>query len=303
MRWAMVPSAPFRDVPMPAGADYGQARLWIARPDIAGNPSLWTAAGRRSRRAAPRASVFFIHPTSFLESTAWNAPINDPESQDRAALFVRSQASAFNSVGADLGAEISAGDVRRLPDQRGRCAGARSISPIATCSPPMRSSCARRRRTGRSSSPRTARAAPHLMRLLAGADPRRARGAADGRRLSDRLAGLDDRRPARPSPSPPASSPDQARCVLSWQSFAEPADPSQITDVYDESAGPGGAGAAGTAMLCTNPLTGARGGAAPAPRQSRHPGPQCRHDRRPSSGRGAVAGALRPARLPADRRQ
>ena len=32
MRWVMVPSAPFREVPMPAGADYRQARMWIARP-------------------------------------------------------------------------------------------------------------------------------------------------------------------------------------------------------------------------------------------------------------------------------
>src|SRR3954454_21793589 len=103
MRWVMVPSAPFRDVPMPAGADYSQARMWIARPDIAGNPSLWVPTGFRpaptATGTAARASVFFVHPTSFLESTAWNAPVTDPESQDRAALFVRSQASAFNSVG------------------------------------------------------------------------------------------------------------------------------------------------------------------------------------------------------------
>ena len=99
MRWVMVPSAPFRDVPMPAGADYRQARMWIARPDIAGNPSLWAPAGFAAGGGA-RASVFFVHPTSFLESTAWNAPVDDAESQDRAALFVRSQASAFNSVGA-----------------------------------------------------------------------------------------------------------------------------------------------------------------------------------------------------------
>src|SRR3982751_3221436 len=104
MRWVMVPSAPFRDVPMPAGADYRQARMWIARPGIAGKPSLWVPPGFQpaptATGTAARASVFFVHPTSFLESTAWNAPVTDPESQDRAALFVRSQASAFNSVGA-----------------------------------------------------------------------------------------------------------------------------------------------------------------------------------------------------------
>ena len=71
------------------GADYGKAGMWIARPDIAGNPSLWAPQGFAATRA-PRASVFFVHPTSFLESSAWNAPVDDEESQDRAAA-VRAQ--------------------------------------------------------------------------------------------------------------------------------------------------------------------------------------------------------------------
>ena len=63
---------------------------------------------------------------------------------------------------------------------------------------------------------------------------------------------------------PPCERAEQTGCILSWQSFSEPADPSQITDVFDESSGPGGVPRAGTLLLCTNPLTGARGGAAPA---------------------------------------
>src|SRR3954470_10677479 len=66
MRWVMVPSAPFSAVPMPAGADYRQARMWVARPDIPGNPSLWTPPGFQPV-LVPRASIFFVHPTSFLE--------------------------------------------------------------------------------------------------------------------------------------------------------------------------------------------------------------------------------------------
>ena len=61
---------------------------------------MWTARGLQPRRAAPRASVFFVHPTSFLESIAWNAPLDHGESRNLAELFVRSQASAFNGVGA-----------------------------------------------------------------------------------------------------------------------------------------------------------------------------------------------------------
>ncbi|MET1111758.1 MAG: DUF3089 domain-containing protein, partial [Allosphingosinicella sp.] len=57
---------------------------------------------------------------------------------------------------------------------------------------------------------------------------------------------------------------EQANCVVSWQSFAEPADPKQVTDVYDKSAGTTGISRAGSPMLCTNPLTGAPGGEAAA---------------------------------------
>ena len=99
MRWALVPGTEFRDVPMPQGASYGQAALWIARPDIANNPSAWLPTGVQRADAAPRASIFFVHPTSFTESRAWNAPLDDRESRNLAELFVRSQASAFNHIG------------------------------------------------------------------------------------------------------------------------------------------------------------------------------------------------------------
>ena len=59
---------------------------------------------------------------------------------------------------------------------------------------------------------------------------------------------------------------------------------------------------AGTAMLCTNPLTGARGGAAPASRNLGTLVPNAdMSDAEFRARRGA--GALRSARLPADRRQ
>ena len=56
---------------------------------------------------------------------------------------------------------------------------------------------------------------------------------------------------------------DQSGCVVSWQSFAEPADPKLVTDVYDKSSGRTGIARAGSPMLCTNPLTGAPGALQP----------------------------------------
>jgi hypothetical protein len=56
----------------------------------------------------------------------------------------------------------------------------------------------------------------------------------------------------------------QTHCLLSWESFAEPADPSLITDIYDKTVGFDGHPRRGTPTVCTNPLTGTAGAAASA---------------------------------------
>ena len=74
-------------------------------------------------------------------------------------------------------------------------------------------------------------------------------------------AGRSRARPTCPrSACPPAPRADQTGCILSWQSFAEPADPSLILDVYDATTGFDGQPRTGTPMLCTNPLTGTADG-------------------------------------------
>ena len=58
----------------------------------------------------------------------------------------------------------------------------------------------------------------------------------------------------------PCTSPDQTGCMISWQSFAEPADYARITELYDSTTGFDGNPRAGTPLVCTNPLN---GGSAP----------------------------------------
>lgn len=259
MRFALVPKVEFREVPMPQGANYERADLWIARPDIPDNPALWVPEGFQPT-AAPQASVFFIHPTSFLERSAWNAPIDDAESQQRARLFVRSQASAFNGAGAiwapkyrqaTFGAFLTTADNARqaldfayrdvLAAYQVFLAQAPADRPIILAA--------------------HSQGSLHLMRLL----QERVRGAPEANRIAaayvigwpvSEMADL----PAMPLPA--CERPDQAGCLISYQSFSEPADFSQVTDVYDASTGPGGVSRNGTPMLCTNPLTGTRGGTA-----------------------------------------
>ena len=123
-----------------------------------GNPALWTPAGYAPAQAGTGAAVFFIHPTSYLDRDHWNAPLDDAEANDRAALFLRGQASAFNEVG-----EIWAPRYRQatfgafLTSERGRAAGAR-LRLSRRRSPRSTRSCRQAGPTARSSSPATARA-------------------------------------------------------------------------------------------------------------------------------------------------
>ena len=99
MRQFMVPGGEAATLPPPDRGIYARADMWIARPDKPGNPALWTPTGFKPADK-PEAAVFFVHPTSFLDTATWNAPLGNVDANNRAALFLRGQASAFNEVGA-----------------------------------------------------------------------------------------------------------------------------------------------------------------------------------------------------------
>jgi hypothetical protein len=62
---------------------------------------------------------------------------------------------------------------------------------------------------------------------------------------------------------PACRSPDEAGCILSWMSFAEPANAELIVESYEGSAGLTGAKRERDDILCVNPLTGSQNGTAP----------------------------------------
>jgi hypothetical protein len=260
MKLALVPTTSFERSASPPLA-YDGAASWIARPDIPGNPSLWTPPGVK-RSGTVRAEVFFIHPTSFLERSRWNAPLADSESQWRARLFVRSQASVFNDVAevwapkyrqATFGAFLTTkADAARALDFAYRDVAA-AFDWFVAHAPADRPIVLAGHSQG----------SLHLTRLLA----EKVAGTPLARRV---VAAYVVGWPISVSADlpklglPACARADQAGCILSWQSFAEPADPKMITEVYDPSTGLTGAGRTGTPMLCTNPLTGTPGAAAPA---------------------------------------
>lgn len=261
LRFALVPREAFRAQPSLASRAYDDPAMWIARPDIAGNPSLWTPAGH-APAAHGRAAVFFIHPTSYVGRDHWNAALDDRETNDRAAVFLRGQASAFNAAGevwspryrqATFGAFLtSAADANRaLNLAYGDVLASFDafLRQVASDRPIILA--------GHS------QGALHLTRLLVD----RVAGRPLARRVvAAYIVGWPVSR-ATDLPRmglPECTRADEAGCLLSWESFAEPADPSLIVDTYDQSTGFDGHPRRGTPMVCTNPLTGTADAAAPA---------------------------------------
>ncbi len=265
MRVAMVPRAEFKALsPAPTNA-YADKTRWIARPDLPGNPALWLPKSAVAGDPGA-AAVFFIHPTSYITvdtGASWNAALDDKETNDRAAIFVRGQASAFSGAG-----EIWAPRYRQanfgafLTDKpAGLLAIDAAYRDVAAAFDQFAASVAKDRPiilAGHS------QGALHLTRLL--------REKIAGAKIAERVVAayvvgwpvsVTTDLPAFKMPACAAA--DQTRCVLSWQSFGEPADAALIVAAYDATTGFNGQSRKDTPMVCTNPLTGTeRGTALPA---------------------------------------
>jgi hypothetical protein len=247
--------------PPSSGPDYAENSNWIAKPGFAEDPSAWRPTDEPRPLVPKGAHAFYIHPTTYLERDRWNAPLEDSASRERAALFVQSQASAFgdgasvwapryrqaaygafllNSRDAHAALNLAYGDVSRAFD--------RFLASIAPGEPIILA--------GHS------QGALHLTHLL--------KDRIAGTPLAKRIVAayvvgwpvsITADLPALGLPA--CRSPDEAGCILSWMSFAEPANPDLVMDSYEGSAGLTGAKRERDDVLCVNPLTGSQNGTAP----------------------------------------
>ena len=254
-----VPDTEFQAQEVLEDSIYADIAMWYARPEIKkDNPALWLPQGfeptEDGLKASQRAAIFFVHPTSFIDKEKWNAPLGDKESEDRAKIFLRGQASAFNQIGdiwapryrqATLGAFLT----EKKEGQQALDAAYQDVLM----------------------------AFDYFIREVADDRPIILAGHSQGslhltNLLKDRVAGtpLANRIVAAYIVGWPVSveadvpamglniceTAKQYNCLLSWESFAEPADYSRIIKVYDTTIGFNGEPRKGTNLLCTNPING-----------------------------------------------
>lgn len=216
---------------------------------------------------APPFAVFFVHPTSYIplaltEQANWNAALGDTVSEDRARLFIKGMASAFNRA-----------DEIWAPRYRQAVAGA-FLTDKPEAQQAIDAAYADVRDAFRfflASVPRDkpivlaghSQGSLHVLRLL--------REEVAGKPAQKRIAAvyavgwpisIEHDLPALPLPA--CAAPSQAGCIVAWSSFAEPADPEMLLSRYSRTPGFDGQPRGEGPILCVNPLTGATGGSAPA---------------------------------------
>jgi hypothetical protein len=255
-----VPKGHFEPVKAGGGPDYTQAASWIARPDMADDPARWRPDGVPEDGRGD-AAVFYIHPTTYLLTDRWNAPLDTGgDTAFRTNLFVQSQASAFNGAGdvwapryrqaaygaflldskdAQAALDFAYRDISAAFDEFVREAADRPIILAGH-----------------------SQGALHLEHLL--------REKIAGKPIARRMVAAyvvgwpissTADLPALGLPACTAAA--QAGCILSWMTFGDPPNPSFIFDQWNKSKGYNGGVRRQEDTLCVNPITGTQGAAAP----------------------------------------
>ncbi|MHA6318041.1 DUF3089 domain-containing protein [Altererythrobacter sp. CAU 1778] len=291
---AFVPQSEFVEQDPLADNAYQDPSMWFARPGM-GNADVtrWTppTAAATDQPAAERTlgpvaddeaetetdapaeqtqdfAVFFVHPTSYIpvnyrDEVKWNADLDNELANDRAQLFLRGLASPF----ALDQAEIWAPRYRQA-----------SIGAFLTDKPEAQMALDAAYRD-------VEQAFDYFLATVGEDKPIVIAGHSQGalhilRLMKDRVAGTPlQARVAAIYPvgwpvsvthdlpalgAPACASANQPGCIMSWSSFAEPAEPEQLMETYAKSIGFDGQPRGSDMIVCSNPLLGRIGGEAQA---------------------------------------
>jgi hypothetical protein len=257
--YAFVPDTKFEKQEALAKSIYDDPDMWFAmgRNAAPNNPVRYEPKGAEKITTPGQAAIFFIHPTSYMEKKQWNGPLNDTLSQDRAKLFLRGMATPFAPAG-----EIWAPRYRQA-----------AIGAFLTSKPEGQQALnAAYQDVLQAFDAFVAKVQKDRPIILAG----HSQGALHlTHLLKDRIAGkpiakrivatyvvgwpVSTATDLGPMGVQPCATPEQTGCLMSWQSFAEPADYQAILDLYDKTIGFDGTPRKGSPLVCTNPLNGGTG--------------------------------------------
>ena len=259
LRFTFVPGTPFSVATAGPAPDYGQPAAWLSRPDLPNDPSRRNFPGFPAT-ASPPVSVFYVPPTTYFDKASWNAPIADKDSRMWLNVFASSQANAFNGVGAIWAPRYRQATMGSFLTDKPDAAKAldlayrdvvRAFDAFLAQVPASQPIIIAGHSQG----------SLHLIRLMR----EHVAGTPVARRIvAAYLIGwpisIEADIPAMGLPA--CAKAGQANCIISWQSFADPAEPEQIVKIFEATPGLTGRTRKGTHMLCVNPLTGTQGGAA-----------------------------------------
>lgn len=94
------PTTTFEEVDLPAAPDYSQTAFWSSLPSMEDYADLHPETVSPGNQSTTAADVFFIHPTTFMESQNWNANLFDQElNVNTDSRAIKHQASIFNLAG------------------------------------------------------------------------------------------------------------------------------------------------------------------------------------------------------------
>ena len=240
--------------------DYSRLVNWISRPGVADDPSRWSPEGAGGFAAdIAHTATFYVHPTTYLKTDRWNAPIDPGGDTDiRTGLFVQSQASAF-AYNSDIWApkyRQAAYGTFLLRSEDAQKALDLAYSDVQAAFDVFLAAQAKNRPivlAGHS------QGALHLMRLL-----RERHELLKGRLIAAYIVGWPISSTADlPSLGfPPCRAKGQPGCILSWMSFGNPANPEWMLEQWKKSKGPTGLQRRRGDIICVNPLTGTQNGSA-----------------------------------------
>ncbi|MBO6641027.1 DUF3089 domain-containing protein [Altererythrobacter sp.] len=267
---AFVPTEEFVEQEALAENAYAEPDMWFVRPGEGEELIRWQPEYTNDRGllptpaepSTPDFAVFFVHPTSYLSRSSWNAELGDEEAERVARVYLRGMASPLGKASeiwapryrqATIGAFMTDKPEAQMAfDTAYRDVAQAFAHFVDSIDPDLPIVLA-----GHS------QGSLHMMSLLN-------EQVADTE-LAERIVAayvigwpISETHDLPLMGLPACTAPDQAGCILSWASYAEPADPSQVKAYYSRSIGLNDEPRGNSPVLCTNPLTGTRGGTAPA---------------------------------------